>query len=53
MGGSGWSGFGLSGSRIGVVPGASIYPFVWNILRAARNEGLGGARRRGCFLSLQ
>lgn len=30
-------------ARIGVVPGASIYPFVWNILLAARNEGLGGA----------
>ncbi len=29
-------------ARIGVVPGASIYPFVWNILLAARNEGLGG-----------
>lgn len=29
-------------SRIGVVPGASIYPFAWNILLAARNEGLGG-----------
>ena len=29
-------------SRIGVVSGASIYPFVWNILLAARNEGLGG-----------
>ena len=28
--------------RIGVVPGASIYPFAWNILLAARNEGLGG-----------
>lgn len=28
--------------RIGVVPGASIYPFVWNMLLAARNEGLGG-----------
>ena len=28
--------------RIAVVPGASIYPFVWNILLAARNEGLGG-----------
>ncbi len=28
--------------RIGVVPGASIYPFVWNILLAARNEGYGG-----------
>ena len=29
-------------SRIGVVPGASVYPFAWNILLAARNEGLGG-----------
>ena len=29
-------------TRIGVVPGGSIYPFVWNILLAARNEGLGG-----------
>lgn len=29
--------------RIAVVPGASIYPFVWNLLLAARNEGLGGA----------
>ena len=28
--------------RIGVVPGASEYPLVWNILRAARNEGFGG-----------
>ena len=28
--------------RIGVIPGASIYPFVWNILLAARNEGYGG-----------
>jgi len=28
--------------RIGVVSGASIYPFVWNILLAARNEGYGG-----------
>ena len=28
--------------RIGVVTGASVYPFVWNILMAARNEGLGG-----------
>lgn len=28
--------------RIGVVPGASIYPFVWNILLAARSEGYGG-----------
>jgi len=28
--------------RIGVVPGASIYPFAWSILLAARNEGFGG-----------
>jgi nitroreductase len=28
--------------RIGVVSGASIYPFVWNVLMAARHEGLGG-----------
>jgi len=30
-------------NRIGVVSGASIYPFVWNILLAARNEGYGGS----------
>lgn len=29
-------------SRVGVISGASVYPFVWNILLAARNEGLGG-----------
>ena len=29
-------------ARVGVISGASIYPFVWNILLAARNEGLGG-----------
>lgn len=28
--------------RIGVISGASIYPFVWNILLAARSEGYGG-----------
>jgi nitroreductase len=28
--------------RVGVVPGASIYPFAWNILLAARHEGFGG-----------
>ncbi|MEM7020157.1 MAG: nitroreductase family protein [Pseudomonadota bacterium] len=28
--------------RVGVISGASIYPFVWNILLGARNEGLGG-----------
>lgn len=28
--------------RVGVISGASIYPFVWNILLSARSEGLGG-----------
>jgi len=28
--------------RVGVISGASIYPFAWNILLAARNEGYGG-----------
>jgi nitroreductase len=28
--------------RVGVISGASIYPFVWNILLAARAEGYGG-----------
>ena len=28
--------------RVAVVPGASVYPFVWNVLLAARNEGCGG-----------
>ncbi|MEN8162087.1 MAG: nitroreductase family protein [Myxococcota bacterium] len=28
--------------RVGVISGASIYPFVWNILLAARNRGYGG-----------
>ena len=28
--------------RVGVIAGASVYPFVWNILLAARNEGYGG-----------
>jgi nitroreductase len=28
--------------RIGIVGGASVYPFVWNILMAARAEGYGG-----------
>ena len=32
--------------RVGVISGASIYRFVWNILLAARNEGLGGVLRR-------
>lgn len=29
-------------ARVGVISGASIYPFVWNILLAARSRGLGG-----------
>lgn len=28
--------------RVGVISGASIYPFVWNILLSARQEGLAG-----------
>jgi nitroreductase len=28
--------------RVGVISGASVYPLVWNILLAAREEGLGG-----------
>jgi nitroreductase len=28
--------------RIGVIAGASVYPFTWNVLLAARNEGFGG-----------
>lgn len=28
--------------RVGVVAGASVYPLVWNVLLAARNEGFGG-----------
>ncbi len=28
--------------RVGVVSGASIYPFAWNILLAAREQGFGG-----------
>jgi nitroreductase len=29
-------------SRVGVISGASIYPFAWNVLMAARHEGLAG-----------
>ena len=29
-------------SRVGVISGASIYPFVWNTLLAARQAGFGG-----------
>ena len=28
--------------RVGVISGASIYPFVWNVLMGARHEGFGG-----------
>jgi nitroreductase len=28
--------------RVPIVPGASIYPFCWNVLLAARERGLGG-----------
>jgi nitroreductase len=28
--------------RIAIVPGASVYPFCWNVLLAARERGLGG-----------
>jgi nitroreductase/catechol 2,3-dioxygenase-like lactoylglutathione lyase family enzyme len=28
--------------RVGIVGGASVYPLVWNILLAARDEGFGG-----------
>ena len=28
--------------RVGLAGGASVYPLVWNILLAARNEGFGG-----------
>jgi nitroreductase len=28
--------------RVGIISGASIYPFVWNILLAARERGFGG-----------
>jgi nitroreductase len=28
--------------RVGVISGASIYPFAWNILLSARQEGFGG-----------
>jgi nitroreductase len=28
--------------RVGIASGASVYPLIWNILLAARNEGYGG-----------
>jgi nitroreductase len=30
-------------SRVGVISGASIYPFAWSVLLGLRNEGYGGA----------
>lgn len=34
--------------RVGLVGGASIYPFAWNILLAARSRGLGGVLTTMC-----
>jgi len=34
--------FDSEAERVGLISGGSIYPFVWNILLSARNEGLGG-----------
>ncbi len=34
--------FDSGAEHVGVISGGSIYPFVWNILLSARNEGLGG-----------
>lgn len=34
--------------RVGVISGASIYPFVWNLLLAARDRGLAGALTTMC-----
>jgi nitroreductase len=35
-------------ARVGVISGASIYPFVWNLLLAANAEGLGGTLTTFC-----
>lgn len=35
-------------NRVGVISGASIYPFVWNLLLAARDRGLAGALTTMC-----
>jgi nitroreductase len=29
-------------ARVGIISGASVYPFAWNVLLAARHEGFGG-----------
>ncbi len=34
--------------RVGVISGASIYPFVWNLLLAANAEGFGGTLTTFC-----
>jgi deazaflavin-dependent oxidoreductase (nitroreductase family) len=34
--------------RVGVIGGASVYPFVWNILLAANAEGFGGTLTTFC-----
>jgi nitroreductase len=34
--------------RVGVISGASVYPFVWNLLLAANAEGLGGTLTTFC-----
>lgn len=34
--------------RVGVISGASIYPFAWNLLLAARDRGLAGALTTMC-----
>lgn len=35
-------------ARVGVIGGASVYPFVWNILMAANAEGFGGTLTTFC-----
>ncbi len=35
-------------ARVGVISGASVYPFVWNLLLAANAEGLGGTLTTFC-----
>jgi deazaflavin-dependent oxidoreductase (nitroreductase family) len=35
-------------ARVGVIGGASVYPFVWNLLLAANAEGLGGTLTTFC-----
>jgi deazaflavin-dependent oxidoreductase (nitroreductase family) len=35
-------------ARVGLISGASVYPFVWNLLLAANAEGLGGTLTTFC-----